>query len=122
MEKKTRKPAWWQLYLLIPVMALLLGAAQISPLPGLSKEVTDLLIIVFVFGSMGIWAWMNRTELDEDYADRYALDEEFKVTVYEPLSQQEKNRELSHGAPPLAWAGTNKTQQDVEIEEIGSEK
>ncbi len=123
MEKKYRKPAWWQLYLLIPVMALLLGAAQVDPLPGVSKSVTDILIIVFTFGSMGVWVWDNRDKLYEDYMNRYPVDEELKITVYEPLAQQEKNRELSHGAPLLARSGApREVEETIEMEDLGSEK
>ncbi len=122
MEKKNRKPAWWQLYLLIPVMALLLGAAQVDPRPGVSKSVTDILIIVFTFGSMFVWIWANRDKLDEDYMDRYPFDDEVKITVYEPYAQQEKNRELSHGAPPLANYAANKIEENIAKEELKREE
>jgi hypothetical protein len=57
MTDKPRKPAWWMLYALVPVMGgLLLAESRASLSPGWHKGV-QIAIILFVYGLVRVWLW-----------------------------------------------------------------
>ncbi len=84
---KTRKPAWWQLFLLVPVMLGLVGLEALKPLPGVSDQIVDAAVVVLFFGSVLEWVHMNGGLLET-----YSMEQDgacdFKVTVYSPQRSQ----------------------------------
>ncbi len=80
---KTRKPAWWQLYLLVPIMLGLVALEALRPLPGVSDQIVDAAIVLLFFGSMLFWVHANGGLLERYYMEH---DEpyDFKVTLYAP--------------------------------------
>jgi hypothetical protein len=81
---KTRKPAWWQLYMLIPMMFVLLAFEHLVPLPGVSDVVVVAGIVVFTFASMLVWVHLNGGLLEWYEVDKDASFYDLKITVYEP--------------------------------------
>ena len=63
---KRPQPTWWQLYLLIPIMGLLMIVEHLAPLPGVSDQLVDLGIIALVFGAMLFWLKRNAAGLEEN--------------------------------------------------------
>jgi hypothetical protein len=86
MSNKERKPAWWQLYILVPVMLALILVEQSDPLPGIASEIVDLGVVVLTFGAMLAWMRINSgliefEEMEKDESLRY-----LKITLYDPQS------------------------------------
>ena len=80
------KPAWWQLYILVPVMLGLILVEQLDPLPGISSEIVDLSVVVLTFGTMLAWMRINSglieyDEMEKDESLRY-----LNITLYDPQS------------------------------------
>jgi hypothetical protein len=70
---KTREPAWWMLYALVPVMGGLLVLEFRAPLsPGWHKGV-QIGIILFVYGLVWLWLWANDSAILHDSANRAPL-------------------------------------------------
>jgi hypothetical protein len=70
---KTREPAWWMLYALVPVMGGLLVLEFRAPLsPGWHKAV-QVGIILFVYSLVWVWLWANDRAMLHDSATRSAL-------------------------------------------------
>jgi hypothetical protein len=70
---KTREPAWWTLYTLVPVMGGLLVAESRAPLsPGWHKAV-QVGIILFVYGFVWVWPRANDRAMLLDRANRTSL-------------------------------------------------
>jgi hypothetical protein len=109
-----QKPAWWQLYLIVPIMVGLAVLESKFSLPGISSELADLLIVFFAFSAMFVWVQINRglIEYDEIQKDR-SLDH-LKVTVYEPPAQTEdEEKDQEHWQPNLS------IQRETHLEFIG---
>ena len=107
MLNKERKPAWWQLYILVPVMLGLILIEQLDPLPGISPEIADVSVVVLTFGTMLAWMRINSglieyDEMEKDESLRY-----LKITIYDPQSDTsnevgESNLWLPSVSPHLA--------------------
>jgi hypothetical protein len=70
---KTRAPAWWTLYAVVPVMGGLLVAEFRAPLsPGWHKAV-QAGIILFVYGFVWVWLRANDRAMLLDSANRTSL-------------------------------------------------
>jgi hypothetical protein len=70
---KTREPAWWMLYALVPVMGGLLVSEFRAPLsPGWHKAV-QVGIILFVYGLIRLWLWANDRAMLLDSVNRAPL-------------------------------------------------
>jgi hypothetical protein len=70
---KTREPAWWMLYALVPVMGGLLVLEFRAPLsPGWHKGV-QIGISLFVYGLVWLWLWANDSAILHDSANRAPL-------------------------------------------------
>ena len=69
MTDKPRKPAWWLLYALVPVMgALLVVESRALLSPGWHKG-AQVGIILFVYGLVWVWIWANDLALLRDRQD-----------------------------------------------------
>lgn len=88
---QNRKPAWWQLYLLVPIMGVLLLLEFLEPLPGVSPQLVFAGIVVLIFGAMLVWVHLNGGLLERYDADKGEPSQELKVTVYEPASKRESD-------------------------------
>jgi hypothetical protein len=70
---KTREPAWWMLYALVPVMGgLLVSEFRTSLSPGWHKAV-QVGIILFVYGLVWLWLWANDSAMLHVSANRAPL-------------------------------------------------
>jgi hypothetical protein len=70
---KTREPAWWMLYALVPMMGGLLVLEFRTPLtPGWHKAV-QVGIILFVYSLVWVWLWANDRAMLHDSANRTSL-------------------------------------------------
>ncbi len=58
-----RKPAWWQLYALVPLMGGLMLVAYHVALPPMWREGVHVSILIFIYGL--VWRWLR--------ANMYAL-------------------------------------------------
>ncbi len=85
---RTRKPAWWQLYALVPSLIVAVIGEQLHPLFGLQGEGVDVLIITLGFGAMIAWVNWNRGALEQEEL-RQAKDILPRITVYEPVTRGE---------------------------------
>jgi hypothetical protein len=81
---KTRKPAWWQLYVLVPIMSVLLVLEHLAPLPRVSDQAVDAGIVLVAFGAMLVWSHLNAGLLEWNDMERYKRQSQINVTVYEP--------------------------------------
>ncbi len=67
------KPAWWQLYILIPLMVGLVVLEQAMPVPGLAPQLVDVSIVLMVFGGMILWVQSNADRLQDHYMKQEEL-------------------------------------------------
>lgn len=96
---KSRRPAWWQLYILLPLMLALLAAQHFLPLPGISDQLVDIGIVLLTFVGMFVWVRLNlglieRVDLDDEQALR-----DLKVTVHEPQNAKVDDEHTMHAMP-----------------------
>jgi len=77
------KTAWWQLYLLVPIMFGLMAVEHLKPLPGIPDPIFDATIMILTFGAMLGWVYLNRADLG---SGAKAGPRSFKITVYEPAT------------------------------------
>lgn len=73
MSDTPRKPAWWMLYAVVPVMGgLVLVEVRASFSPGWHKAV-QIGIILFVYGLVWVWLRANDSAMLHDSANRAPL-------------------------------------------------
>ena len=92
---KTHKPAWWQLYLLIPIMFVLIAIESLEPLPGMSNDIVDAGIVVLFFVAVLGWVHLNGGLLERYYMDQDG-NYDLKITVYEPASKPKDDANDGH--------------------------
>jgi hypothetical protein len=83
---QTRKLAWWQLYLLIPIMFGLIGLEVVRPLPGVPSEAVVAGIVLLFFAAVLVWVHVNGGLLEWKAIDEEGSPDHFKVTVIGPDS------------------------------------
>ncbi|MBI5303525.1 MAG: hypothetical protein HY868_15430 [Chloroflexi bacterium] len=83
---KSRKPAWWQLYLVIPVVIGLGLSEELTPLPGVSREIVFAAIIALMFSAMFAWVQFNRGRLEWYEMERTGTVDDLRITVFNPKS------------------------------------
>ncbi len=97
------KPAWWQLYLLAPVMFSLMAIEHLKPLPGVSDQIFDTVVMVLTFGALLGWVYWNRANLRMDDRRGRTSVRSYKITVYEPATNTTPDTwdsdDLISGAP-----------------------
>ena len=84
MLNKERKPAWWQLYILVPVMLGLILVEQLDPLPGIASEFVDLSVVVLTFGTMLAWMRINSGLIEYDEMEKDESLRDLRITIYDP--------------------------------------
>ncbi len=52
---QVRKPSWWQLYMLLPILPAVVLLEQLHPLPGFSTGEVDGGILVLIFVALVGW-------------------------------------------------------------------
>ena len=109
-----RKPAWWQLYLTVPIMLGLSVLESKFPVPGISPTLADLLIVLFAFSAMIVWVHINRGAIEYDEIQKDKSLDHLKVTVYEPQAEpREDEKDREHWQPDLS------IQPENHLETIG---
>jgi hypothetical protein len=86
---RNRKPAWWLLYALVPIMVALFVIEHYLVLSELGHKLVQLVIVVVVFGAMALWVRANETSLTS-YSKRDSTREELRITEYEPPESDEQ--------------------------------
>ncbi len=95
---QNRKPTWWQLYVIVPAMLGLGLLERQFPLPGISPELAEVLIVVSAFSAMIAWVRINRSTIEDTEAQTDHALEHLQVTVYAPHAQADDD------APkPTTW-------------------
>lgn len=89
---KNRKPAWWQLYLIFPVMFVLLAFERLWPVPWASAEVADAGIVVLSFVAALAWVQFNGGLLEQHDFNPEEYARSLQVTVYRPNSLPEPDQ------------------------------
>src|SRR4029453_17035647 len=84
MTDNPRKPAWWMLYAVVPMMGgLVLVEARASCSPGWHKAV-QIGIILFVYGLVWVWLRANDSAMPHDSATRAPLFREPRADRHAP--------------------------------------
>ena len=82
--RKRREPDWWMVYGLLPLMGgLFVVESRVSLPPGWHKGV-QIAIILFVYGLVWIWLWVNDRTLLRDGQDVPENDEADTANGGEP--------------------------------------
>jgi len=122
MLNQEHKPAWWQLYILVPVMLGLILVEQLDPLPGISSEIVDLSVVVLTFGMMLAWMRINSGLIEYDGMEKDESLRYLKITLYDPQSDTSNDvgesnlwspSMLPHPANPIP-VGRQGEQEDIE--------
>jgi len=72
MRVKRSRPSWWQLWLLVPALAIaafLEARASLSPAGHIVVEVA---IVLIVYGLLSVWMRANRIELLRESSDDWS--------------------------------------------------
>ncbi len=118
-----RKLAWWQIYLLVPLMFGLLALEHFFPLPRVSADEVDAGAVVLVFVAALLWVQVNGGLLEWYYIEHDEPHYDLKITVYEPAAARKKQqRILSHGpnyldSPTESLESFAKRKTEMEPEE-----
>ncbi|MCL4395393.1 MAG: hypothetical protein M1482_11440 [Chloroflexi bacterium] len=102
---RSRKPAWWLLYLTVPLMLTLLIVDGHLPIPAVAQQIMEPGIVVAGFGLMALWVHGNQgTLMDEEMA------RERWVIIEKP--------DPAAGADTADWASAGWQEPDDERETI----
>jgi hypothetical protein len=93
---QSRKPAWWQLYALVPLMIGLVVIEHLDPLPGVPAKVVDAGIVVLTFGAMLVWVHFNGGLVEYYEMQRDESLRNLKITIYDPQSDTMKDVDASN--------------------------
>jgi hypothetical protein len=112
---QNRKPAWWQLFLLVPIMFVLLILEHYVPLPGVSAEIVDAGIVVLTFAAMLVWVHVNGGLLEQYEVDSDQASQDLKITVYEPASKAKGDGDGSGNSTPFALPHSEERARDGKV-------
>ncbi len=96
---KNRKPAWWQLWALIPLMFALGFLEYRWPLPGINEELVDTGIVLSSFALMLFWVYIN-SPLLENY-DHIRVDSAVSAQLIQALSDPASGARQNASPPTL---------------------
>jgi hypothetical protein len=98
----------------------MLGLALLEsrfPFPGISTEITDMLIVLVAFGTMLAWVQINLGVIEHDEMQQDNLADRLKITVYKPHAPLcDEEEELEPREPALS------AQPEIQLERVGSVK
>jgi hypothetical protein len=77
------RPAWWQLYILFPLMIGLILLEQFRPLPETAPELVDVGIVMLSFGAMLGWMRINSGLIESEEMQKDRSLRNLKITVYD---------------------------------------
>lgn len=89
MSSKKRNPKWWQLYVMLPLLAGLFWPEIQAPLTETGHIIAQLGILCLIFGFVQLWMRANRSALMH-------MDEEqghWRINAYEILLEQPRAAE-----------------------------
>lgn len=119
---ETRKPAWWQLYLFIPVMFGLIGLEVARPLPAVSSEAVVVVIVLLFFATVLVWVHLNGGLLERYADDEDGSVDDLAVTVVEPASRNGAWTSYQNPMPMLTPRLRISSRGPLTLEEKGSDK
>ena len=80
MRTKTRRPPWWQLWVLVPVLGILGFLETGTPLTAVDHKLAEVGIVLLVFGLISLWLRANQAALVGE-----AYDEATRWTTYQKI-------------------------------------
>ncbi len=120
---ETRKPAWWQLYLFVPVMFGLIGLEAADPLPGVSGQAVVAGIVLVFFGAVLAWVHLNGGLLERwDTDDEDGSPSDLTVTVVEPVTRNEEWTNYRVPTPAVLSRVASPGRERFRLEDKGSDK
>ena len=81
--RKSGKPAWWKLDLIVPVTIGLLVLLHRLGLAAPWQQVGQVVVVGVSFGWMSLWTWRNAATIEQEGQDR-AEQERMKSVVLTP--------------------------------------
>lgn len=91
MPNKHRKPAWWQMFALVPLMLGLMLASTDLALPQWAEEAVEIGIVVAAFGGMLFWVHINASLLEQEALERDDAFSTLHITIYDPESKSNED-------------------------------
>ena len=73
MQRTPRKPGWWMLYALVPLMGGLLVLEHGASLSPRGHQYAQVGIVLFIYGL--VWLWASARALAHDNQDKQSLDD-----------------------------------------------
>ena len=73
MLRTPRKPGWWMLYVLVPLMGGLLALEHGAPLSPRGHQYAQVGIVLFIYGL--VWLWVSTRALAHDGQDEQSQEE-----------------------------------------------
>ncbi len=113
MRTKTRRPAWWQLWVLVPVLGILGFVETGTPLTAVDHKLAEVGILLLVFGLISLWLHANQAALVGE-----AYDEATRWTTYRPVFLSSETgtpdgSEDGSDAPDLGVSSTRPAETDI---------
>lgn len=90
MPNKHRKPAWWQMFALVPLMLSMMLAATQLALPQWAEEVVEIGIVVATFWGMLFWVHINAGLLEQEALEKDDSFDDLNITIFDPESKSER--------------------------------
>ncbi|MCW5849574.1 MAG: hypothetical protein KIT87_05800 [Anaerolineae bacterium] len=68
--RKSGKPAWWKVDLVVPVTIGLLVLLQRLGLAAPWRQIAQVIVVGVSFGWMSVWTWLNASAIEQEGAER----------------------------------------------------
>jgi hypothetical protein len=119
MNARNRRPAWWQLWLLFPVLGILAFLDVRVPLSTAGHRIVETGMVLVIFGLVAVWLRINRMAMLSEMPDRLVLHE-----VSGPASVAQEPGPIAgnngHGRQ-LEWAVADKMPEVEPVHRVGQE-
>ncbi len=111
---RNRRPAWWQLLLLVPAMLILGALEHADPVPGISETIVDAVIIILTFIGMLAWVHANEGLIEHYEVDKDGWLRSTQITVYRPAHEKRAEQETrTEGEIPALDSIVRRRRQSV---------
>jgi hypothetical protein len=99
MHSRDGRPAWWQLYLLVPVMIGLLVLQARAPFSELGHEAATIGVLLLVYALIGLWLRANERALLRGPVEKVARREwgQESLQVWVPWTPPPETRMARNG-------------------------
>ena len=113
MRTETRRPPWWQLWVLVPMLGILGFLEAGTPLTAVDHKLAEVGILLLVFGLISLWLRANRAAMVSE-----AYGEATRWTTYRAIflsSETGTSDESEDGsdAPDLGVSSIRLAETDI---------